>query len=49
MTDMGKCSKLLSMEIKPQLIDKCAAKIHFMYKKKDEKPIKQNKIIMLFE
>ena len=34
MTDMEKCSKLLSMEIKPQLIDKCAAKIHFMYKKR---------------
>ena len=32
MTDMEKCSKLFGMEIKPQLIDKCAAKIHFMYK-----------------
>ena len=31
MTDMEKCYKLLSMEIKPQLIDKCAAKIHCMY------------------
>ena len=34
MTDMEKCSKLFSMEIKPQLFDKCAAKIHFMYKEK---------------
>ena len=34
MTDMEKCSKLLSMEIKPQLIDKCAATIHFIYKKR---------------
>ena len=32
MTDMKKCSKLLSMEVKPQLIDKCAVKIHFMFK-----------------
>ena len=45
---MEKCSKLLSMEIKPQRIDKCAAKIHFMYKK-EEKPINQNKIIIQFE
>ena len=48
MTDMEKCSKLLSMEIKPQLIDKCAATIHFMYKK-EEKPINQNKTIIQFE
>ena len=34
MTDVEKCSKVLGMEIKPQLIDKCAAKIHFMYKKR---------------
>ena len=34
MIDMEKCSKLLSMEIKPQLIDRCAVKIHFMYKKR---------------
>ena len=44
MTDMDKSSKLLNMEIKPQLIDKCAANIHFMYKK-DQTPISQNKII----
>ena len=43
MTDMKKCSKLLSMEVKPQLIDKCAVKIHFMYKKRREaNKLKQN-------
>ena len=33
LSDDAKCFKLLNMEINPQFVNKCAAEIHFMYKK----------------
>ena len=36
LSDDTKCFKLLNIEINPQFVDKCAAQIHLMYKKKKE-------------
>ena len=33
-SDDAKCFKLLNMEINPQFVDRCAAQIHLMYKKR---------------
>ena len=33
LSDDAKCFKLLNIETNPQLVDKCAAQINFMYKK----------------
>ena len=34
LSDDAKCFKLLNMEINPQFVDRCAAQIHLMYKKR---------------
>ena len=34
LSDDAKCFKLLNMGINPQFVDRCAAQIHLMYKKR---------------